>query len=300
MSSSGSRSPSATLRDPPQPREEPFHGPHLYLYRFIAGPRYQSLLIRLTFDYFRRLEPCQGPRSPILGDPARPFFSGKALQRVKTAEPLEKDRQFEVLLGGRLVAAVPNRLRGSGRPLREPSQPALNRIHGEWDEAKLGEVLRELEMLGADMDLTGFAEAEIEARLRGDDQPVDGLTDLDDVPEPPDDPATQRNDLIVMGQHRLLAFRDRMCAGDLLVVAPYLSDSSSVAIARIIGPYEFVAEFDGQDEAYAHRRAVQWLATNIPRGELPVSVSRGLKQGTLHATDSLALMEFCAGRGVGG
>ena len=31
-----------------------------------------------------------------------------------------------------------------------------------------------------------------------------GLTDPDDIPEPPDDPATQAGDLIVLGRHRLL------------------------------------------------------------------------------------------------
>jgi hypothetical protein len=54
-------------------------------------------MVRLTFDYFRRPDTQQGPRKPILGHPARPFFAGKALQPVKTADPLEKHRQSEVL-----------------------------------------------------------------------------------------------------------------------------------------------------------------------------------------------------------
>ena len=96
----------------------------------------------------------------------------------------------------------------------------------------------------------------------------------------------------------LLTFRDSICHGDLVVVAPKVGDSRNVAIARVIGPYEFVAGFDGTDRAYAHRRTVKWLATDVPRSDLPSDVSRGLKQGTLHATGFPALREFCAGRGV--
>ena len=64
-----------------------------------------------------------------------------------------------------------------------------------------------------------------------------------------------------------------------MVVAPFTTDSSRVAIARIIGPYDFVAAFDGVEQAYAHRRPVQWVTTDVPRIELPVGVSRSLKQG---------------------
>jgi DNA modification methylase len=80
----------------------------------------------------------------------------------------------------------------------------LNRIHGEWDADKLEEVLRELETLGADLELTGFTQAEIDELLRGSDEPIDGLTDPDALPEPPDDPKTQSGDLIILGDHRLL------------------------------------------------------------------------------------------------
>ncbi len=93
------------LRHPLEPRQEPLHRPHFYLYRFIARPRYQTLPIRLTFDYFRRPGTRQGTRSSIQGHPARPFFAGKPSRRVKKAELAEKHRQFAVLPRGSLLNA---------------------------------------------------------------------------------------------------------------------------------------------------------------------------------------------------
>ncbi len=82
---------------------------------------------------------------------------------------------------------------------------ALNRISGEFDVDKLAELLRDLEAQGADLDLTGFTEIEIDELLQGgEDLPADGLTDPDAIPEPPDEPKTQFGDLIVLGRHRLL------------------------------------------------------------------------------------------------
>ena len=81
---------------------------------------------------------------------------------------------------------------------------ALNRISGEFDLEKLTDVLRELEIAGVDLDLTGFTATEIDDLIRGMETPEDGLTDPDLTPEPPDEPATQPGDLIYLGRHRLL------------------------------------------------------------------------------------------------
>lgn len=59
--------------------------------------------------------------------------------------------------------------------------------------------------MGADLDLTGFTEVEIDELLRGgEDLPADGFTDPDAIPEPPDEPKTKFGDLILLGRHRLL------------------------------------------------------------------------------------------------
>ncbi len=71
-----------------------------------------------------------------------------------------------------------------------------------WDDALLIEELAALKMVNFDLDALGFDPDEL-ARLTGTTV-TDGLTDPDAVPEPPDDPVTQRGDLWILGRHRLL------------------------------------------------------------------------------------------------
>lgn len=81
---------------------------------------------------------------------------------------------------------------------------ALNRISGEFDVEKLSELLRELNVVGADLDMTGFTAGELDDLLGGLEPPTEGLNDPNLIPEPPDEPATQPGDLIYLGRHRLL------------------------------------------------------------------------------------------------
>jgi len=81
---------------------------------------------------------------------------------------------------------------------------ALNKISGAFDVDKLSEILKELDSLGADLDLTGFSDVELDSLIRGLETPEEGLTDPDAVPEPLDEPATQPGDVITLGQHRLM------------------------------------------------------------------------------------------------
>ncbi|MBL0387906.1 ParB N-terminal domain-containing protein [Tumebacillus sp. ITR2] len=52
---------------------------------------------------------------------------------------------------------------------------ALNKISGDWDENKLSELLHELEVAGADLDLTGFDDKELDGLLK-DFRPEDDET----------------------------------------------------------------------------------------------------------------------------
>ena len=137
----------------------------------------------------------------------------RSLRYFGTVEPIVVNKRSDRIVGGhqRVKAALAEEIESLPVvyvDLDEPSEKqlnlALNRIHGEWDADKLEEVLRELETLGADLELTGFTQAEIDELLRGSDEPIDGLTDPDALPEPPDDPKTQSGDLIILGDHRLL------------------------------------------------------------------------------------------------
>ncbi|MBN2583206.1 MAG: ParB N-terminal domain-containing protein [Planctomycetes bacterium] len=72
----------------------------------------------------------------------------------------------------------------------------------EWDFELLPIELKDLQQADYDLSLLGFDEDELAHMLDGD--VAEGLTDPDSVPEPPDDPTTQRGDLWLLGDHRLL------------------------------------------------------------------------------------------------
>jgi ParB-like chromosome segregation protein Spo0J len=71
-----------------------------------------------------------------------------------------------------------------------------------WDFDLLPTELLELCDMDFDLDLLGFGADEL-AQLLGDDV-KEGLTDPDDIPDPPDEAIAQRGELIILGSHRLL------------------------------------------------------------------------------------------------
>ncbi|MGB2987827.1 MAG: ParB N-terminal domain-containing protein [Phycisphaerae bacterium] len=71
-----------------------------------------------------------------------------------------------------------------------------------WDLELLPVELSELQALDVDLSLLGFGEDELAKFL--DVELTEGLTDPDEVPEPPDEAITQPGDLWVMDNHRLL------------------------------------------------------------------------------------------------
>ncbi len=72
----------------------------------------------------------------------------------------------------------------------------------EWNLELLPVELAELQGAGIDWSLLGFDQDELAKLLDPGVKP--GLTDPDDVPAPPDEATTQRGDLWVLGDHRLL------------------------------------------------------------------------------------------------
>jgi DNA modification methylase len=69
----------------------------------------------------------------------------------------------------------------------------------EWDKEMLHQ-------LSEEHDITPWFEAEDLAEIMGEVEviPAEGLSDADDVPEPPADPITKPGDLWILGNHRLL------------------------------------------------------------------------------------------------
>jgi DNA modification methylase len=72
----------------------------------------------------------------------------------------------------------------------------------DWNNDRLVQELADLQKLDFDMDLVGFSADELGRLLDAGGGP--GLTDPDDIPEPPDEPTTQPGDLWVLGRHYLL------------------------------------------------------------------------------------------------
>ena len=73
----------------------------------------------------------------------------------------------------------------------------------DWDEDLLRQELADLKDMDFDLSLTGFDADEISSML---DIPLDvgGLTDPDEVPEPPVVPVTKPGDVWLLGKHRLM------------------------------------------------------------------------------------------------
>ena len=71
-----------------------------------------------------------------------------------------------------------------------------------WDDDLLIAELTALQKEDYDLDMTGFSADELMEMMRG--EPGEGLTDPDDVPEPPDEAFTKPGDLWILGNHRLL------------------------------------------------------------------------------------------------
>ena len=99
----------------------------------------------------------------------------------------------------------------------------------DWDDDLLRLELGELQDMDFDLSLTGFDAEEISSML---DIPLDvgGLTDPDEVPEPPVVPVTKLGDVWVLGNHRLMcgdstsvdAFDKLMsgCSADMVFTDP--------------------------------------------------------------------------------
>jgi DNA modification methylase len=100
----------------------------------------------------------------------------------------------------------------------------------DWDYEKLVQELAELQKTDFDINLVGFSPDELLDIFQAEIQ--EGLTDADEIPEPPDDPLTRPGDLWVLGQHRLLC-GDASRPGDV----DRLLDGSPVDLVNSDPPY---------------------------------------------------------------
>ena len=93
--------------------------------------------------------------------------------------------------------------------LSEPQRKALiiadNKLalNASWDDELLSLELKDLAANDYDLGLLGFGEEELDALLNPT-KLTDGLTDEDEVPEPPPEPITKLGDVWILGNHRLM------------------------------------------------------------------------------------------------
>ena len=75
-------------------------------------------------------------------------------------------------------------------------------LNAGWDTDLLKLELSDLKEVGADLDLIGFSDAELEVLLAP--AGTQGLTDPDETPEPPVDPVSGPGDVWQLGRHRII------------------------------------------------------------------------------------------------
>lgn len=81
---------------------------------------------------------------------------------------------------------------------------ALNKITGEWDNAKLEELLAELKETNIDMDMTGFSFDEVDNMLKDITGSKEDDFDVDQALNEIEEPTSKPGDVWILGRHRLM------------------------------------------------------------------------------------------------
>jgi len=105
----------------------------------------------------------------------------------------------------------------------------------DWDFEILPIEIAALQDAGFNLDVLAFDDKELAQLLAGDLK--QGLTDPDEVPEPPDEPITRRGDLWILGDHRLLC-GDSGSAEDV----DRLLDGAAIQLVNTDPPYGVCVE----------------------------------------------------------
>ncbi|VTS04912.1 DNA modification methylase [Tuwongella immobilis] len=105
----------------------------------------------------------------------------------------------------------------------------------QWDESLLALELAALQAMNFDISEMGFADEMLQRLLAP--EPMDGLTDPDQVPAPPDEAITQPGDIWILGKHRLRC-GDSASVEDL----DDLLDGVSIHLVHTDPPYNVAIE----------------------------------------------------------
>src|SRR5438874_9517073 len=151
-------------------------------------------------------------QNPRINDPAVDAVAA-SIKEFGFRQPIVVDEQGVIIVGHtRYKAAL--KLGLTEVPVHvaiglTPAQAKAYRIAdnqtatmSQWDDDRLPLELAELQEMGFDLDLTGFSGDELLRLL--DSGTESGLTDPDDIPEPPDEAKTRPGDLWILDKNRLL------------------------------------------------------------------------------------------------
>ena len=111
-------------------------------------------------------------------------------------------------------------------------------LNAGWDDELLRVELEGLDEMGFDLGLIGFTDDELGLLLEPDQ--VDGLTDEDAVPEPPDNPVSVRGDVWQLGHNRVMC-GDSTMLDDL----EKLTQGEQAQLIHADPPYGMGKESDG-------------------------------------------------------
>ncbi len=163
--------------------------------------------------------------NPRLNDDAVEVVA-RSLQEFGFRQPIVVDEESVIIVGHtRFKAAL--KLGWKQVPVHvardlTPDQIRAYRIadnktaeHSDWNYELLPIELSTLKQANYDLGLLGFDEDELQSLLNPDG--VEGFTDPDEIPEAPEEPITQRGDLWLLGEHRLLC-GDSTSADDVAVL----------------------------------------------------------------------------------
>jgi len=137
----------------------------------------------------------------------------RSIQEFGFRQPIVVDRNGVIVVGDtRYRAALKLGLETAPVHVARDLSPEQTRAYriadnqtgaiADWDFDLLAIEVTKLQEMEFDLDVLGFAEEELAKLL--DPEIQDGLTDPDDIPQPPDEAVTQPGDLWILGDHRLL------------------------------------------------------------------------------------------------
>lgn len=153
------------------------------------------------------------PGNPRTHDAAGIDAVAKSIAEFGFRQPLVIEPDGTIIIGhGRFLAAqklgikeVPVHVARELTPAQVKAlRVADNQLHelSDWDYELLPIELSGLQEMNVDLGMLGFDQTELARLMSGDVQ--QGLTNPDDVPEPPDEAITKPGDIWVLGNHRLM------------------------------------------------------------------------------------------------